>query len=389
MRLRLRLRLRALLQPREQVDQARLGDREAPLAQLLDDRRAARVLAEDHGAVAADPLRLERLVGERVGEDPVGVDPGLVREGVVADQRLVGGDRHPRQLLDQPRELVQLLRPDTGRVLVEGLQRHHDLLQRRVPRALAEPVDADVRGGDPRLDGGERIRGREAEIVVAVNRELLRVDPPGKLFEVPPERRRRHHADRVGDDEAVRPGVLDSPVEPLDEVERGADRVLGDEGDVQPGVLGTPDRGERRREDLVLRHLQLELEVDLARGDKDRDVRRPRVDHRLDVLRHRAGGGEDLGPQPGGGDKANGTGLFGRDDRDPRVEHADADLRQELGDLQLLLRREAYPGGLLAVPQGLVPKDEVLGKPAQPRGVRMVILDEGGLGHDRLRSRAV
>lgn len=133
------------------------------------------------------------------------VDPRLVREGVGPDNRLVGLDDHARQRGDQPRSLVDLRRLDVGQRrlrlgraaeagVVEALgcfvrgkwlggitdkgclvaarpprrgnphvigktshlqaasssngptnlanvQRHHNLLQRRVPRALSDAVD--------------------------------------------------------------------------------------------------------------------------------------------------------------------------------------------------------------------------------------------------------
>ena len=51
-------------------------------------------------------------------------------------------------------------------------QRHHDLFERGVARALADAVDRALDLRRTRADAGERVRDREAEVVVAVDGEL-------------------------------------------------------------------------------------------------------------------------------------------------------------------------------------------------------------------------
>ena len=74
------------------------------------------------------------------------------------------------------------------------------------------------------------------------------LDPALELAQEPSEGQRGHDPDGVRDDQAVGARLGDATVEPLDEVERGADRVLRHEGDVEPG-LPSPDApsGRRRR----------------------------------------------------------------------------------------------------------------------------------------------
>ncbi len=58
-------------------------------------------------------------------------------------------------------------RPDAE----EGVETHDDLLQARVAGALPDPVHRDVNLVGSRLDGREAVRRREAEVVVAVDRD--------------------------------------------------------------------------------------------------------------------------------------------------------------------------------------------------------------------------
>ena len=55
--------------------------------------------------------------------------------------------------------------------LAAHLERHHDLLERGVAGALADAVDRALDLARPGLHGGERVRDREPEVVVAVHRD--------------------------------------------------------------------------------------------------------------------------------------------------------------------------------------------------------------------------
>ena len=339
------------------------------------------VLAEDHLAVTPDDLRLQRLVRQRVGEHPVGVDPRLVAERIVPDERLVRRDRDARKSPRRAGKARRAARSGSRGHLVQRFERHDDLFERSVPRPLAEAVDADVGGRDPDLARGERVRDREAEVVVAVDRPVGRTDPSRELFQVPAERERGHDPDRVGEDEPVGAGVLDLRIEALHEVERGPDRVLGHERDVESGVLRLADGRERGRDDLVLGHLQLVPEMDLARRDEDRDVRGATPDHGVDVPRHRAGRGEDLRREPGAGDPADRRRLVRGNDGNSGVDHGDSDVAQDGGDPELLLRREVDARHLFAVAERLVPELDRLREPSLARGGRVIILDELPVRH--------
>src|SRR3954447_18788045 len=105
---------------------------------------AAGMLSERQRHAKADGLGVHDLVRPRVLEHPVLVDAGFVRERVRADDCLVrlhdvaGGAR------DEPRRRRDLARVEPRlhpEVLGADVERHHDLFERRVPRALAEAVD--------------------------------------------------------------------------------------------------------------------------------------------------------------------------------------------------------------------------------------------------------
>ena len=48
------------------------------------------------------------------------------------------------------------------------VKRHHDLLERRVPRSLADAVDRALHLSRARAHAGERVGDSETEVVVAV-----------------------------------------------------------------------------------------------------------------------------------------------------------------------------------------------------------------------------
>ena len=66
------------------------------------------------------------------------------------------------------RVLTPVVQADVGRARV---QQHHDLLERRVARALADAVDRALDLARAGLHAGERVGDRQPEVVVAVDRE--------------------------------------------------------------------------------------------------------------------------------------------------------------------------------------------------------------------------
>ena len=91
---------------------------------------------------------------------------------------------------------VVLIPVSTSKLVAADVQRHHDLLERRVARALADAVHGalDLLGAG--LDPGERVRDREAEVVVAVHGERHAADLRAAAANVGEEARRTPPAAR-------------------------------------------------------------------------------------------------------------------------------------------------------------------------------------------------
>ena len=125
------------------VDAGEVG---AELLQPFGEGMPARVLAE-HQTVAGQPdaLRAHDLVGLLVLQNPVLVDAGFVREGVVAHHRFVDRDQNAGDLRQQAAGGVDLPGVDPHvdglEDVAPGLDRHHHLFERGVAGALADAVD--------------------------------------------------------------------------------------------------------------------------------------------------------------------------------------------------------------------------------------------------------
>jgi hypothetical protein len=90
----------------------------------------------------------------------------------------------PETVATRPRGLHDLGGVDAGLVghdVGAHPHRHHHLLERGVARALAEAVDRALDLPRAGLDGGQRVGRRHAEVVVAVGRDHVRVDPRARV----------------------------------------------------------------------------------------------------------------------------------------------------------------------------------------------------------------
>jgi len=126
----------------------------------------------DTAAIPAHESSGKRLVGPRVGQQPAHVNARFVREDAGAGDRLA--DRQ-RSACGSGYERGQFA--ESAGLHAAGLvQRHsqgdHDLFQRRIAGALAEPVDGYVHALRAGPHSGQRIRGGHSEIVVPVESDL-------------------------------------------------------------------------------------------------------------------------------------------------------------------------------------------------------------------------
>ena len=151
--------------------------------------------------------------------------------GLAAKERLTRHglprlERIARQLLHARRDVSHAIEAEVRLHAVERPQRQRELAEVRVPRALAHAVDRPLypRGARThRRDGGCR---REAEVVVTV--EVHRhtgPDPLDGLADEVRDRLRRGDAERVDDDDLLRPRLDSRDVDAFEEIQLRASRV--------------------------------------------------------------------------------------------------------------------------------------------------------------------
>ena len=250
-----------------------------------------------------------------------------------------------------------------------GPQQHHDLLQRAVAGALADAVDGALDLPGAREDARVGVGDGQPEVVVAVDRRSHRGEAGHQLVEaaeVLGVLLGRRVADGVGDVDHRRP-LLDRDRADLGrELDLGPGRVHGRELDVLAVGLGERHRRARLALDVLARRLELVLDVDVGGRDEG-------VDPRALGILDRAPGGVDVGLVGAGEaaddraldlarDRLDGLEVAGRGDREAGLDHVDAQPRELLGDLELLLGVQRDPGRLLAVAKRRVEDvDPVLG----------------------------
>ncbi len=167
----------------------------------------------------ADVFRFHDLVGPCIFQHAVLMNPRLVREGIAADDRLVGLHRFTGHVRQQLARLEQLWRLN-GRVVRQTVlthaQRHHQFFERRVAGTLADAVDRAFNLPHAALNRRQAVGHRQAEVVVAMRAEYR---PPGV----------RNARQDVGEELAqfVGRGVADG-VRQIDGRRAGGDHLLDD-----------------------------------------------------------------------------------------------------------------------------------------------------------------
>src|SRR5205807_4274231 len=133
----------------------------------------------------------------------------------------------------------------------------------RVAGALAHAVDRAVDPAGAGPDGGGCARGREAEVVVAVEVDWNpRPEPLARLADERGHSLRGRDPDRVDHDRLLRAGLDRSLVDLLEEARIGARAVDSEEGDLDPVARGEGDAAGDPPEHLLPRDPQrLELQV--------------------------------------------------------------------------------------------------------------------------------
>ena len=261
-----------------------LAQRIAQLVESRLERVAARVLAQHQPALRhADRLRPHDLVGLLVLEHAVLMDAGFVRKGVRADDGLVRLDDDAGVVADQLAGVHDLRRVNAGDEVEDRaarVQRHHDFFERGVARALADAVDRDFGLARARADARQRVGRRQAQIVVAVNRDDAVFDAGRVLHDAGDERAKlvgRGVADRVRDVERGGPGLDRFAQHQVQKLRLAAPGVFRAELDVLAQAARIAHHLDTLLHHLLAVHLELVFHVNLGRGEEGVDARAGRV----------------------------------------------------------------------------------------------------------------
>ena len=289
----------------------------------------------------------------------------LRRDGArLATEERLAGHRLPRlecvarQLLHARGHVAHTLEPQIRLDAVERAQRERQLAEVRVARALPHAVDRSV---DPRragAHGGDGRCGGEPEVVVPVEvHRHARPDPLDRFADEIRNRLRRRDAQRVDDDDLLGARLDGRHVDALVEVRLGTRRVDTEERRVDV-VLRCEAHGTR---DAPEHLLPVDADrVQLQVGDRRLDHRRghTELDERLEIRGNRTREAPDLRAEPGAGDQLHRVPVVLRHAREAGLDAVDAELVEQLRDLELLLGIEHDADGLLAVAQrGVVQAD--------------------------------
>ena len=321
------------------------------------------MLAEnDPAALLAHRLGVHDLVVAPLDQHAVLMDARLVRERVPSDDRLVGLHHVTGEARHQTRRAGQLARVHARLVLeVVGTRgnRHHHFLERRVPGALAETVDAALdlpRAGEHARQG---VGAGQPEVVVAVGGDDHPVagtwDRVDDVADEIAELLRRREADGVGDVDGGGPGLHRRLEHLAHELDLGAGGVLGRELDVGRVRLGPGDGGGGLLLHDIGSHPEHGLHVDLTGRDEDVDAVALGVPDgfpaAVDVGERGSGQTGDHRPPNRLRDRRHRLEVAVGRDREPTLDDVDPETGELLGDLHLLGNVEADSGRLLAVPQ--------------------------------------
>ncbi len=324
----------------------------------------------DVGGRDADGLGRHDLVGERVGHHAVLVDAGLVREGVGADDGLVGRAAEADELgehLTGREELVHLDIAGVGELVAPDHEGGGDLFEGCVAGALADAVDGALGLAGSGVDAGKGVGDGHAEVVVTVGGEddILRA---GDLGEEHAEGGGvllgRGVADGVGDVDGGGAG-LDGDGDDLDEeVGVGAGGVFGGELDVVGEGAGEANGLGGLVKSLGAGDLQLGLEVQVGGGEEGVDAGffggLNGAGGGFDVLALAAGEGGDAGAPDLAGDRADGVGVTLAGNGKAGLDDVDAEVRELVGHAELFLVVHGAAGGLFAVAKGGVEEDDLV-----------------------------
>ena len=245
-----------------------------------------------------------------------------------------------------------------GRMSGAHARGHHELFERRVPGALADPVD---RAFDLASTGSHRSDGvgdGQPEVVVAMRaeRRVTRVRHPlNDCREEAGDLVRRGIAHGVRQVDRRASCGNDFFDDPAQEIHVAARRILRRELDVVGIATGAVNGRDRGLEARLPGHAELAFEVQVRGRDEHVDAasrrRCERPSGAVDVRRVTAGKRGNHRTADVRGDHPDGLGVGVRGDGKPCFDDICAEGRQLARHLQLFVRAHRESGGLFAVPE--------------------------------------
>src|ERR1051326_1335673 len=225
----------------------------------------------------ADGFRRHDLVTQRVGDNAVLVNAGLVREGIASDNRLIRLRREADDLRKQAARGINLPGIDASlkrKLRLAHIQHHRDLFQRRVTRALPDSIDGALHLACAGVDGGDGVCHGQTKIVMAVDGDGHVLDALYSLPDCTDYRRelvRDGVADRVRDVDGRRAGIDGGLHELAEKIKIGAGGVFRRELYVMAERFGVSHSAVYLFQRLIARNFQLACQVQIRAGEKHMD----------------------------------------------------------------------------------------------------------------------
>ena len=262
-----------------------------------------------------------------------------------------------------------------------GADRHHDLFHRGIASALPDAVDGALHLAGTRLDRAQRVGDREAQIVVAMDRDDRLVDIGHAVLDHTDQIRELLGigiADRVRDvDRGSTCGnrTFDAATK---EVRLGPRAVLAGPLDIVHVISCARHAVDHGLMNILRSHLQLHAHMQGTGRDEGVDAlslgRLQGLRSPVDVRDLRSGEGADHAVLDALGDFVDRLKIALGGDREARLDDVDTHLLQEFRDLDFFRHGHRGAGRLLAVAKGGVEDDNVLGRRRRLGYVRCWIL---------------
>ena len=164
--------LRELTDQRQEFARLISVDGHAGLGEDVCERLRSALLAQRELVVPADQLGIDGSKAARDLEHSLDVDPRLVREDFVSDERLVVCDGESSDPSHEGREPWESRHVDSSGNPEHELERGNDLVKRGNAGPISQSVHGHMNLRRARLDASKHVRLRKPEIVVHVHLEI-------------------------------------------------------------------------------------------------------------------------------------------------------------------------------------------------------------------------